>query len=144
VWGVVSWRKHIVTDDLIDSHAVFAADLDGNETTDVLGTDAEGHQVLWWQNLHGNGSDISSTIPLCTLKRLKLLISMGTETSMWCGLPGMTTKSPGGGTRGNPITWTKDVIQSEFRWTHRVQTAEVYKDGHFVVQGAAYAHNAIA
>jgi hypothetical protein len=51
-----SWLTHAVDTDFYGADSVFAADVDGDNDTDIIGAADEGYDVTWWENADGSGT----------------------------------------------------------------------------------------
>jgi len=52
-----TWTEHLVDGDVSWASSVYATDVDGDGDTDVLGTASNDHDVIWWENTDGAGTD---------------------------------------------------------------------------------------
>jgi hypothetical protein len=93
----VRWSGYIIDDYFDTAKSARAADIDGDGIKDIIGAAIYGHDIAWW---HNDG--------------------------------------------GNPITWTKYLVDSYFIGAHRVQAADLDRDGHSDIIGAAYLGHEIA
>jgi hypothetical protein len=51
-----SWTKHSVDGDFDGAWSVYAADVDGDDNTDILGAAYDADSVTWWENADGSGT----------------------------------------------------------------------------------------
>jgi hypothetical protein len=50
----VQWTKYVLDDNFLKASFVFAADLDNECDSDVLGTAWDGNTIAWWRNDGGD------------------------------------------------------------------------------------------
>ena len=51
-----AWVEHVVDGDFDNAYSVYAADVDGDGDTDVLGASAGADDITWWENTDGTGT----------------------------------------------------------------------------------------
>ena len=54
--GGAIWAEHTVDAGFEGAFSVFAADIDGDGDTDVLGAALDSDRVTWWENTAGDGT----------------------------------------------------------------------------------------
>jgi hypothetical protein len=128
--------------------SVYACDVDGDGSTDVLGAATNTSQLAWWDN--GGGTPVTWT---------KYLIADAFGTAIFVyaedvdGDLDMDVLGAGWGRNqiawwrndgGNPIVWTKQAIASGFTNAHEVYACDVDRDGDVDVIGAGAGNNTIA
>ncbi len=52
----LTWNRQPVGTNFANAEGIFAADLDGDGDTDILGGSQNDNTVAWWENLNGDGS----------------------------------------------------------------------------------------
>lgn len=50
------WETHLLDREFVSPYVVSAADLDGDDDTDVIGTSNSWNTVAWWENVDGAGT----------------------------------------------------------------------------------------
>jgi Secretion system C-terminal sorting domain/FG-GAP-like repeat len=53
--GGLTWAEHLVGGNFDFTLSVYAADVDGDGDTDVLGASRADNDITWWENLYGDG-----------------------------------------------------------------------------------------
>jgi hypothetical protein len=128
--------------------SVYAADIDGDGTTDVLGAAANSNEIAWWGN--GGGSPIVWT-------KQSIASSFGAAISVYAadvdGDLDMDVVGAGWSRNqiawwrndaGSPIVWTKFAIVNSFTNAHECYVCDVDRDGDQDVLGVGAGNNTIA
>jgi hypothetical protein len=114
----ITWTRFVIGDSFLQAGSVYAADIDSDSLTDVLGVARVGDEIAWWRN---NGGD-----PLTWTKQ-----TIGKSFGAACVAQGIDLDGDGDmdvvGTAqsgnqvawwrndnegGEPFTWTKFVVDS--------------------------------
>jgi hypothetical protein len=144
----IVWRKQTIDDNFNQAHEVFAADVDGDGDTDVLGAAAGSSNITWWRN--GGGKPIEWTeqqisgffagarsVYVADIDgdddNDVLGAALNSHDILWWRNDG-----------GDPIEWTEMTVDDNFRGAHMVRTADIDEDGDPDVFGAAYTDRDIA
>ena len=114
----IAWTRFVVGDGFLQAGSVYAADLDNDSLTDVLGVARVGDEVAWWHNEGGDpitwtkhtiraGYDFAHEVYAADMDRDGDMDVLGASTFLnqitWWRNDG-----------GDPITWTEQVIGSSF------------------------------
>ena len=141
----ITWTRLVVGEGFAQAGSVYAADLDGDSLTDVLGVARVGDEVAWWRNEGGDpilwnkhticaGYDFAHEVYAEDLDRdgdIDVLgaASYANEVTWW--------RNDG----GSPITWTEQVIGSGFGGAKSVHVGDFDGDETLDVVGAAILDN---
>ena len=144
----ITWQKHTIRADLPFAHEVYATDFDSDGRMDVFVAASDCNSILWWHNDGGNPITWTEQIINRTFTGAKS-VRVGdidgdgdndvVGAAIWSNQIAWWRNDG-----GDPITWTKQVIDNSFSGAHRVQIVDIDKDGHLDVLGAAYLGNQIA
>ena len=128
--------------------SVYACDVDGDGSTDVLGAATNANQIAWWDN--GGGTPVTWTKYLiadafsCAIsvyaEDMDGDLDMDVLGAGWWRNQIAWWRNDG----GNPIAWTKQAIANSFNWAHEVYACDVDRDGDADVLGASAANHTIA
>ncbi len=136
-----SWTEHTVDADFDRAWSVYAADVDGDGDTDVLGAAVIDDDIAWWENLDGSGTtwdehtiddDFSGAISVHAADMdgdgdIDVLGggSYDDDIAWWENLDGSGT------------TWTQHVIDELFTSVFSVYAADVDRDDDLDILSAA-------
>jgi hypothetical protein len=144
----IVWEKYTIRADLPFAHEVYAIDFDSDGRIDVFAATSDCNSILWWHNNGGNPITwteqiIDSTFTGAKSVRVGDIDGDGDNDVVGAGLINAQIawwRNEG----GNPITWTKLVIDNSFYGAHRVQIIDIDEDGHLDVLGAGFHIDRIA
>ncbi len=144
----IAWEKHTIRADLPFAHEVYAIDFDSNGWMDVFAAASYCDRILWWHNNGGNPitwteQTIDSTFTGAKSVRVGDIDGDGDNDVVGAAIYNNQIawwRNEG----GNPISWTKLVIDSSFIGAHRVQIIDLDQDSLPDVLGAAYFGHQIA
>lgn len=144
----ITWEKHTIRANLPFAHEVYATDFDSDGRMDVFAAASYCDRILWWHNNGGNPitwteQTIDSTFTGAKSVRVGDIDGDGDNDVVGAAIWNNQIawwRNEG----GNPVTWTKQVIDNIFSGAHRVQIVDIDQDGHPDVLGAAYFGNQIA
>jgi hypothetical protein len=141
----IQWTRIIIGTQFIQAGSVFAADLNGDSLTDVLGAARIGDQIAWWHNNGGNpvtwtkyiirnGYDLAHEVYACDFDfdgdaDVFAAASDANEITWW--------RNDG----GFPVQWTEQAIDTAFANAKSVHVADLDADGDLDVVGAAFDDN---
>ncbi len=135
------WTEHTVDGTFGGASSVFAADVDGDGDTDVLGAAWAAARITWWENTDGTGT---------VWTEHTVDFPFGTPTSVFAAdLDGDGDTDVLGASKGyNEITWSENIdgtgtswirhrLDGDFDGASSVYAADVDGDGDTDVLGAA-------
>jgi hypothetical protein len=135
------WIEHIVDSSFNGARSVYAADVDGDGDTDVLGAAALGWAVTWWENIDGDGNtwmehSIADNFNWAFSVHASDLEGDGDVDILGASFFGddITWWENVGG-HGN--TWIEHTVDGNFDGARDVNTADFDGDGDIDVLGAA-------
>lgn len=138
----ITWIKQSITTSFPTAHGVFACDIDNDGNMDVLGTSEGADKISWWHNNGGNpiiwteyliGNNFDGTqsvyaIDIDTDGDKDVIGAAGSddEIALWYN------------NGGNPISWSKQIIDNSFGFAHWVYSTDVNGDNMPDILGAAF------
>jgi len=141
----IAWTRFVIGDNFLQAGSVYAADLDNDSLTDVLGVARVGDEVAWWHNEGGDpitwtkytiraGYDFAHEVCAADMDKDGDMDVLGASTFLnqitWWRNDG-----------GSPIAWTEQVIGSNFSGAKSVHVADFDGDDTLDVVGAAILSN---
>jgi hypothetical protein len=146
--GDTTWTKYVIDNNFVGSHMVYTGDVDNDNDIDVLGAAYGASDITWWRNDGGNPIQwTSQTIDGSFNGALGVYAAdfngdnhidvVGTadyldDLAWW--------KNDG----GNPINWTKQIIDPNFDGAWPVYAEDIDRDGDKDILSAAYGGDEIA
>ena len=142
-----AWTEYGVDGDFDGANSVYPADVDGDGDLDVLGTTSVADDVMWWENISGDGSawtehaideefDGAASVYASDVDGDGDLDVLGAaydaeDVTWWEN------------TAGDGSTWTEHTVDEEFDRALGVSSADLDGDGDLDVLGAARGAEAI-
>ena len=150
------WSKYTL-DDLFDTaNSVFAADVDGDGDTDILGSAASGDVIAWWENPGGS----STTDPLAWTKHTIDAAFDGAYSVHAADVDGdgdvdilgaavvdddiTWWENPGGAATTDGTPWAEHTVDGSFVETWSVFAEDMDGDGDPDILGSAFSDDTIA
>ena len=135
------WAKHVVDDSFLSPASVYAADIDGDNDTDILGATDEDHDISWWENTNGDGLTWTKQIVDGhfdgSVSVIAVDVSGDNDSDILAAAENGGEMAWWENTNGNGLTWTKRTIASNFDGAKAVYAAEMNGDAKLDVLGAA-------
>jgi hypothetical protein len=129
----ISWIEHVVSNNFIGAHRVQAVDLNNDGKLDILGAAYYGNEIAWWKNEGGNPIIWTKQTIASNFTNVCIAIAVnidnfgnfdvvgtaqnGNEVSWW--------RNDG----GDPIVWTKFVIDGNFYRVWPICAGDLDGDG---------------
>ncbi|MCD4848470.1 MAG: T9SS type A sorting domain-containing protein [Candidatus Aegiribacteria sp.] len=142
------WTEHIITSSFDGAHAVCAADIDSDGDIDVLGAARNAHDIYWWENMDGSGTNWvghpvntqfsgASSVFAADVNGDGKMDVLGTaiyddDIFWWENLNGSGTD------------WSKHKIDENYHGASSVYSVDMDDDGDMDVIGAAQGKNDIS
>ncbi|HVP58789.1 MAG TPA: FG-GAP-like repeat-containing protein [bacterium] len=144
----IAWTKQSIATSFGAAISVYAADIDGDSHTDVVGAGWSRNQIAWWRNEGGspiswtkqviaNGFTYAHEVYACDLDRDDdvdvLGVGAGNNTLAWWRNDG-----------GNPIVWTQQTLTTTFAGARSVRAADLDGDGDLDIVATALTANELS
>jgi len=137
----LTWAERTIDGSFERASYVYAADIDGDDDIDVLGSAGTDDDITWWENVFGGG----------------LIWVEHTIDSFFDGAWGVYAADVDGdndldvlgaahyadditwweNVNGNGLTWTEHIVDGDFAWAHGVYAADVDGDDDIDILGAS-------
>jgi hypothetical protein len=150
----ISWTERTLRGDFEGAISVFAADVDGDGNTDVLGTARDGDEIAWWENSGGAAPSFTEHSirddldwALCVYAAdldgdadVDVLGCGHTDDDLlwWENIPS------GNAPPLDPVAWVQHTIDEDFDGVDSAYIADVDDDGNMDIVSAAYWADEIA
>jgi hypothetical protein len=139
------WMEHSISDDFLYVQSIFAADLDADGDLDVLATSLNSFEVAWWRNEGGNPINWTMTTiddffsyahwvfvtDLDQDGRLDILGAAYRGENQSSSLAWWHNEG------GDPLVFTKQVIEASFKGALTIHAADLDLDGDMDVLATA-------
>jgi hypothetical protein len=139
-----TWVKHTVDAGFDGARSVFAADLDNDGDTDILGAAWISNSITWWENTAGDGSTWTAHTLSTTFDSAHAVHAAAVNGDGFLDVLGAARVAAGqlawwknpGQSAGE---WTKYLVKGGFSYTSWVSAADLDGDGDIDVMGTAEA-----
>jgi hypothetical protein len=140
------WETHIIDNDALAATSVFAVDVDNDGDLDVIATSRDDDEVIWHENINGDGSAWTAhlisgelTFPVAAFAadvngdgdEDVLAASLFDDMIVWFE------------SNGSGLDWTMRTIATDVDGAHNVYAADLDADGDVDVLGAAFYADAV-
>ncbi len=145
-----AWAEHVLATSWSGASGVYAADMDGDGDTDIIGSARTANDIWWWENTGPNGDFSTYTQHVVDASFYGFSpyvadIDGDGDMDIVCGGSthndiGWWENNPSGNPPpADPITWTAHIIYaSGFSWAAGVYAADLDMDGDLDVLGTAH------
>ena len=137
-----TWTGHTIDGAFDYALAVFAADVDGDGDTDVLGAASDDADITWWENTTGDGSTWTEHTIEGDFAGAYSVYATDVDDDGDIDVLGAASVDHDitwwENTAGDGSTWTEHTIDGEFSGASSVYAADVDGDGDTDVLGAAF------
>jgi hypothetical protein len=144
----IQWTKHVIDHTFSAAWGVYAADIDGDGHTDVLGASQGDNQVAWWRNSGASPITWEKHIIRANLPFAHEVYAVDFDsdghTDVFAAASDCNRILWWRNNGENPITWTEQTIDSTFTGAKSVRVGDIDGDGDNDVVGAAINNKQIA
>ena len=139
----ITWTQILIDNNFNGAHRIQTIDLDKDGDFDVVGAGYLGHQIAWWRNDGGNpvvwtrqiiGSGfvnacVAFAVDLDNDEDIDVIgTGQGLNQIAWWRNDG-----------GEPITWTKNIVQNDFRRPWPLYSCDIDGDGdNDIISGSSH------
>jgi hypothetical protein len=143
-----TWTRHVIAENFIQAHEVYACDIDDDGDTDVLGASSGLSRITLWLNEGGdpiqwleyvvdNNFDTAKSVRVADIdgdgfKDIIGAAIYGNDVAWW--------RNEG----GDPFAWAKYFVDGSFVGAHRVEAVDLDGDLNKDIVGAGYLGHEIA
>jgi len=144
----ISWSKHIIDDAFDYAFGVYAHDVDNDGDCDVLGAAEQGDFIAWWRNEGGNPINWTKLIIDDNFDGATSVFAVDIDDDLDVDVVGSAGQANeialwiNDG--GDPITWMKYVIRSDFDFAHEVYCHDLDLDNDVDILGTSSDNHQIA
>ena len=144
----IYWTEHIVDDSFWGAYSVYAADVDGDGDTDVLGAAYYDDEITWWENTDGIGTEWTEHIVDGSLDGAHSVCAADLNGDGDTDVLGTAYNDDEiiwwENTDGTGTDWTEHTVDGSFDGAVSVYATDVDGDGDTDVLGAAHMSDDIA
>jgi PKD domain-containing protein/VCBS repeat protein len=137
-----AWTEHTVDDTFDGATSVYAADVDGDGDTDILGAGYIADDITWWENTAGDGSAWTEHTVDGTFDGASSVCSADVDGDGDTDILGAGIDAADitwwENTAGDGSAWTEHTVDGDFDGVYSVHAADVDGDGDIDILGAAY------
>ena len=142
-----TWTEHAVDSDFNGARSVFAADVDGDGDTDILGAALHADDIAWWENTAGDGSTWTEHIVDGDFNGAWSVYATDVDSDGDLDILGAASVANDitwwENTLGDGSTWTEHTVDGDFTGAISVYATDVDGDGGTDILGAADSADAI-
>jgi len=144
----ILWTEHMVDAYVYGTASIYVEDIDNDGDWDILGAVLEQSDIVWWRN--DGGSPFSWTKFVIDGSSAQAISVYAADLDDDGDQDAIAAASAGDevawykNNGGDPITWTKYVIRSNYDFAHEVYAHDLDMDGDMDVLGASSFDNLIS
>ncbi len=139
-----NYIQHTIDNQFNTPTSVYAADIDGDGDTDILGTANADNDIVWWENLYGDGLTLIEHVVDGGFAEPSdaLAADLDGDGDMDVLASGYTWSTNGyihwwENLNGDGLTWTERVVDGNYCQANQVSTADMDGDGDLDVLSAS-------
>jgi stress-induced morphogen len=142
-----TWTVHIVTSSFNGASSVYAADVDGDGDTDILGSANSADDIAWWENTDGTGTTWTVHMVDSNFNGASSVYAADVDGDGDTDVLGSASSADDitwwENTDGTGTAWTEHTVEGNFNGAWAVLAADIDGDGDGDVIGAAFGQNDI-
>ncbi len=142
-----NWNANVVDAAFSGASSVYAADVDGDGDTDVLGAGYFADKITWWENTNGVGTTWSEHVVDALFDGAQSVYAADVDGDGDTDVLGAAKNDSDitwwqntgtcSGTGGACTNWNEYTVDADFGGAHGVYAADLDRDGDTDIQGAA-------
>ncbi|RKX64564.1 MAG: hypothetical protein DRP42_06180, partial [Tenericutes bacterium] len=137
----ITWIQHVVTNSFGSASAVYAADLNGDGYTDILGAGMSDSKIAWWENTDSIGTQWDEHIIDSSTDNAYSIIAADINNDGYLDVLSYDHDTADKvswweNTDGSGTAWVRNTIDDDF-WAISVSAADINGDGDMDALGAA-------
>lgn len=144
----LTWTKQVIETGFDNSHGISICDIDNDGIMDIVATAAGANTIAWWKNDGNENITWTKQIITSSFARTQTVFTTDIDNDGDIDVLGGSSESNEialwVNNGGDPISWYKYTIGTNFALAHWVYAADVDGDGLTDVIGAAYTSSQIA
>ena len=142
-----TWTEHVIDNNAARASSVHAADIDGDNDLDIVGTAQDHDDVIWWENNNGNGTSWSKHVVADTFDGAFSAYAADVDDDGDLDLIGAAFFADAvhwwENTAADGSSWTEHVLDADYNGASAVYADDVDGDGDLDILGAARDHDDI-
>ena len=144
----LQWTRFEISQTFRNAHEVFSIDIDNDSDIDILGASSDQKMIALWRN--DGGDPITWTRQtISDIENLAKSVHAGDidgdgDIDIVGATLGLSDVVWWRNDGGDPIAWTKYLVDGYFTGAHRVEAVDINQDGNLDVLAAGYTGNKIA
>jgi hypothetical protein len=141
------WTEHTVSSTFVSAHSAYAADVDGDGDTDVLGAARGEADISWFENTAGDGSVWTEHNVAGAFNYARSVVAADVDGDGDIDVLGAAEIADDitwwENTAGDGSAWIEHTVDGNFNGAFTVFSADVDGDGDSDILGAAYDEDAV-
>ena len=128
-----AWAKHTVDADFTNAHSVRAADMDCDGDLDVLGAASGADDIVWWENISGDGSAWAEHVVDAEYDEAFSAEAVDLDDDGDLDVAGIAGQLQSvtwwENLDGTATNWSEHTIDTEYGNPHSLSVADIDRDG---------------